>query len=113
MTDYLLLANYYLLLFAYYLILITYYLLLATYDLLLTTYYVLLACKRSLVVYGILALCPSTNVKCPEVKGGIAGSGKCLHVCYTLRSSPLRGNSYSTLTKTAPLWMNMRLRNAM
>ena len=28
------------------------------------------------VLNGILALRPSTNVKCPDVKGGIAGSGK-------------------------------------
>ena len=31
--------------------------------------------SRSQIMCGILALCPSTTVKCPDVKGGIDGSG--------------------------------------
>ena len=32
--------------------------------------------RSGLAMYGIVALCPSTEVKCPDVKGGMAGSGK-------------------------------------
>ena len=31
-------------------------------------------------IYIFVALRPSTNVKCPDVKGGIAGIGKCWHM---------------------------------
>ena len=46
------------------------------------------------VMYGILALCPSTNVKCPHVEGGIAGSGSSQLRVMNRPPSPLWGTGH-------------------
>ena len=60
---------------------------------------------------GVLAFCPSTNVKCPGVKGGMSGSGKHWHVYCPEPFPPL--GEWPQGREAAPLWKNARPRNAM